>query len=67
QGTGRITGMVAVVIGAGMWMDTKRPAVLVADIGALVGVLGPAGRALSKGKGSGFVAGIWMENDGMPM
>ena len=67
QGTGRITGMVAVVIGAGMWMDTKRPAVLVADNGALVGVLGPAGRALSKGKGSGFVAGIWMENDGMPM
>ena len=38
--------------------------VLIASDGGLVGVLGAEGRILSRAKGSGFVAGAWLENDG---
>lgn len=50
-----------------LWAGTDRAGVLVADSGALVGVLGAEGRVLSKPKGDGFVAGIWLENDGAPV
>lgn len=43
-----------------IWMQTERPSVLIADNGALIGVLGQDGRALSRAKGSGFVASIWL-------
>ncbi len=67
QGRARLTGLVAVSVGLWMWSVTVRPAVLVADNGALIGVLSAEGRALSNAKGSGFVAGIWLENDGTPL
>ncbi len=35
-----------------------------AENGALVGVMTEQGRALSRGRGAGFVARIWLENDG---
>ena len=38
--------------------------VLIAPGGALVGVMSTEGRALSKPKGAGFVARVWLENDG---
>ncbi len=50
-----------------LWAGADRAGVLIADSGALVGVLGPEGRVLSKPKGDGFVAGIWLENDGAPV
>lgn len=50
-----------------IWMQTERPSVLIADNGALIGVLGQDGRALSRAKGSGFVASIWLENYGNPV
>jgi competence protein ComEC len=49
-----------------LWQAAERPRVLIADTGGLVGVLTPEGRALSKPKGAGFIAGIWLENDGDP-
>ena len=45
----------------------ERPDLLIAENGGLVGVATPDGRALSKSRGSGFVAGVWLENDGAPM
>ena len=64
QGRLRILGVIG-ICGAGLaWYQTQRPEVLIADRGTLVGVMTPEGRALSKLKGAGFVAKIWLENDG---
>jgi len=67
QGRMRFLGITAVVIAGFLWQQSTRPAVLIADDGALIGVVGGHGRALSKPTGSGFVAGIWLENDGAPV
>ncbi len=67
QGRARFVGIAAVAVAAVLWQQSERPAVLVADTGTLLGVMGPEGRALSKERGSGFVAGIWLENDGGPV
>lgn len=66
QGRGRWTGLAGVTLGLGLWFTADRPAILIDGGGALVGVLTPEGRALSKPKGAGFVAGTWLENDGDP-
>jgi len=58
--------VVAVALSLVLWRATDRPDVLIAATGGLVGVTGPEGRALSKPRGEGFVAGIWLENDGAP-
>ena len=67
QGKLRFIGIAGVIAAFAVWQQTVRPAVLIADSGSLVGVMGLAGRALSKPKGAGFVAGIWLENDGGPV
>lgn len=64
QGRGRIAGALPVAAAFVLWTQTERPVILIADTGGLVGVLTEQGRALSKPKGAGFVAGIWLENDG---
>ncbi|WP_333714543.1 ComEC/Rec2 family competence protein, partial [Yoonia sp.] len=63
----RIVAGGTVLAAALLWGLTTRPAVLVADNGALIGVMTDQGRALSRASGSGFVAGIWLENDGWPV
>lgn len=63
----RLVGLAAVVCAAFAWAQSTRPALLVADDGGLIGLQTDAGRALSKARGSGFVAGIWLENDGAPV
>ena len=50
-----------------MWSQTTRHHILVADNGGLIGVMGDQGRALSRDRGNGFVASIWLENDGAPV
>ncbi|MFO8125919.1 ComEC/Rec2 family competence protein [Yoonia sp.] len=67
--TGRVryAGIVAVLCAGIFWHQTDRPDLLVADSGGLIGMLGEDGRILSKPTGSGFVAGIWLENDGGPV
>jgi competence protein ComEC len=64
QGWARLAGVLPVALSLGLWLQAARPDVLIADDGALVGVMTDAGRALNKARGGGFVAGIWLENDG---
>ena len=52
------------MVAAILWSGTSRPDLLIADTGTLVGVMTERGRALSRDRGAGFVAGIWLENDG---
>jgi len=67
KGAARFAGLGMVACAAVLWFQTVRPALLVADDGGLLGLQTDAGRALSKPRGSGFVAGIWLENDGAPV
>jgi competence protein ComEC len=60
----RLVGLVPIAIAVLAWSGADRPDVLISDTGSLVGILTTEGRAMSKAKGSGFVAGIWLENDG---
>lgn len=64
QGQGRWVGLAPMVAAAILWAQAQRPALLVADTGRLMGVIGSEGRALSKAKGDGFSARSWLENDG---
>ena len=67
QGRARFAGVAVALLAFAIWQGSTRPALLVADDGALVGLLGPAGRILSRPTGGSFVAGIWLENDGAPV
>ncbi len=64
QGRARFAGMAVVIISVGGWWLGDRPALLIAESGALVGVMGPQGRILSRPRGEGFVARNWLESDG---
>ncbi|WP_299933100.1 ComEC/Rec2 family competence protein [uncultured Pelagimonas sp.] len=64
RGTGRLVGLAPAALAVFLWMGTERPALLISDTGTLVGVMTDHGRALSRPKGSGFVAENWLENDG---
>ena len=64
---GKVIGIIAVCLALGMWTTTQRPEILISDQGRLIGVLSDPGRALSKEKGQGFVADVWMENDGIKL
>ncbi|WP_298912622.1 ComEC/Rec2 family competence protein [uncultured Roseobacter sp.] len=64
QGRTRLTGIAPVLVAFWMWHVADRPVGLIAENGALVGVMTDQGRALSKSKGAGFVAQNWLENDG---
>jgi competence protein ComEC len=64
QGRGRWAGLLPALAALALWAGAERPPVLVADGGALVGVMTAEGRALSKARGAGFAASVWLENDG---
>ncbi|WP_102109907.1 ComEC/Rec2 family competence protein [Oceaniglobus roseus] len=64
RGPARLAGLAPAALALGLWSQAERPALLVSDSGGLVGVMTPAGRALSKERGEGFVAMSWLENDG---
>jgi competence protein ComEC len=64
QGRARFAGVAPMCAAFAIWAMTERPAALIAENGALVGVMTEGGRALSKSKGAGFVAQNWLENDG---
>ncbi|WP_417263649.1 ComEC/Rec2 family competence protein [Celeribacter sp.] len=57
-------GLFPVFVGFLLWATHERPALLISDDGALVGRMSAEGRALSKPKGAGFAATVWLENDG---
>jgi competence protein ComEC len=64
RGSAKWVGLGPCIAALFIWGQGERPDVLVADSGGLVGVLTDKGRALSKEKGSGFIATVWLENDG---
>lgn len=64
RGWPRLVGALPVLAALVFWTGPGRPPVLIAGDGGLVGVMGPQGRALSADRGGGFVARVWLENDG---
>ncbi|EEE37118.1 competence protein [Rhodobacteraceae bacterium KLH11] len=64
QGRARWLGVGPALFAVAMWGQGHRPEALIAETGGLVGVMTEQGRAVSKPKGSGFVATVWLENDG---
>ncbi len=67
QGRGRFLGAPVMGLALFLWSGAERPAVLVSQSGGLVGVMTEQGRAMSKAKGDGFSAEVWLENDGDPV
>ncbi len=64
QGRARLAGVAVILSAVALWTQAPRPELLIAGNGGLVGLMGPEGRALSVGKGGGFAAKSWLENDG---
>ncbi|MBD3677005.1 MAG: ComEC/Rec2 family competence protein [Rhodobacteraceae bacterium] len=64
QGKIRLAGCAPVLLAAVLWTTEQRPLLLISHGGGLVGSLTPEGRALSKPRGDGFAARVWLENDG---
>lgn len=60
----RSCGVAVVFCAFILWGRTERPTVLIEQHGALVGIKTAEGRALSRARGGGFAAGIWLQNDG---
>jgi competence protein ComEC len=64
QGRARWAGAAPVALSLVLWAGGERPPILIAEGGALVGMMTDEGRALSKARGAGFAAAVWLENDG---
>jgi len=64
RGRLRLAAAVPMVTALGLWALSDRPALLISSDGALAGLMGPEGRALSAAKGAGFAAENWLQNDG---
>jgi competence protein ComEC len=64
RGPGRWVGAPVLVLAGAMWGWSERPDILISDTGGMVGVMTAEGRALSRPRGDGFVARVWLENDG---
>jgi competence protein ComEC len=64
QGRARGFGAVPVLAALLLWTNAERPQLLVSETGRLAGLAQDGMRGLSRARGDGFVAGIWLENDG---
>lgn len=64
RGKTKAVGFVTLATAIIIWINTPRPEFLVAEDGRMFGVISDQNRLLSKEKGNGYVAGIWLENDG---
>lgn len=64
RGAVRWAALVPLLAGVILWVGTERPALLISSDGTLVGLLSDAGRALSVGRGAGFTADAWLQDDG---
>lgn len=64
RGWWRLLAFGPAVAALALWVWGGRPDLLISSDGALVGVMGPEGRALSAPRGAGFAARNWLENDG---
>jgi competence protein ComEC len=64
RGPARVLATAPLVAGLVLWVGHTRPDALISADGALVGLAGPEGRAMSSPTGAGFAAQSWLENDG---
>jgi len=64
RGRARLLGLAPVMAALVIWVGADRPGVLISSSGRLVGVMADVERSLSRPRGDGFVAGLWLENDG---
>ena len=64
QGRIRALGFAPIALAFAAWGMAERPAMLISSDAVLIGILGSEGRAMSQGKGAGFSADSWLENDG---
>lgn len=64
QGRGRWVGLAPAVLALAIWSGAERPHLLISSTGRLAGIVMSEGRSLSRARGDGFVAGLWLENDG---
>jgi competence protein ComEC len=64
RGPLRLIGPVMGICALGIWIGSSRPEILVSDTGRLLGIIENKKRALNRVKGSGFIAQVWLENDG---
>ncbi len=64
RGRVRWIGVLPMVLGFGLWGGAERPMVLISSDGALVGLMGDEGRAVSASRGAGFSASSWLQDDG---
>ena len=64
RGPVRLLAAAPLAAGLALWAGGTRPEVLISADGALVGLAGPEGRAMSSPTGAGFAARSWLENDG---
>lgn len=64
RGRLRLWGLTGIAAALGLWVLSPRPVALVSSDGALVGLIGAEGRALSASSGAGFAAETWLQDDG---
>ncbi|MEM9248451.1 MAG: ComEC/Rec2 family competence protein [Pseudomonadota bacterium] len=64
RGRARWVGLGPVAASLILWVQVDRPTVLISESGGLIGWQTERGRALSKPRGDGFAATVWLENDG---
>ncbi len=64
RGRARALGGLPILVAVVLWAQSDRPVILISDTGGLVGVRETFERGLSRTRGNGFVARIWLENDG---
>ena len=64
RGRVRWLGVLPTILGFVIWGMAARPVLLISGDGALAGLMGAEGRALSGARGAGFAAKSWLENDG---
>ncbi len=64
QGLARWAGISVIALAAWNWAETPRPLLLIAPEGAIVGLIGPDGRMLSRARGGSFAAAAWLRADG---
>lgn len=64
QGAARLLGLGPILLVLIMWQGPGRPDLLIPADAAQLGLMGPAGRALSAPRGAGFAARAWLESDG---
>ncbi|MGI3186899.1 ComEC/Rec2 family competence protein [Nioella aestuarii] len=64
HGRGRWGGLGPMALALVLWTGGERPSLLISPSGRLAGAMMEEGRVLSRARGDGFVAGLWLENDG---